>query len=304
MSGFQSGAGWDIAWWTPETSEDTKMSSISETSARTWIDYGLALRCVHCHAKLQGETEFPACEGCGERYPMRDGILIVKDQPSDDNKIAADFYNSPLWPKFRFWERFFWFCNGGERKSRKVILDQLPQGPGLKLLDIAIGDGVYTSWLPADWSIVGVDVSIGQLQGSQKRNAGRDLKLILGEAESLPFEDAQFDAILSIGGFNHFNDPERALREMVRVARPGAKIVVSDELPDLTERMLGHKIGLPGMDRWIVSRLMNLGDAFTDLVERHRHMDIAAIGHAVLQDSSYQLIWRGGGYLMVGHAPN
>ena len=65
---------------------------------------------------------------------------------------------------------------------------------------------------------------------------------------------------------------------MARVARPGAPIVISDEMPDITDRMLGHKIGLPGIDRWIVSRLMNLGDAFTDLVERHRHMDVAAIG--------------------------
>jgi ubiquinone/menaquinone biosynthesis C-methylase UbiE len=279
------------------------MSSLSETRSPTWTEGSLPLRCVRCKARLASGEEALLCEGCGERYPIRDGILIVKDEPTDDNKIAADFYNSALWPKFRFWERFFWFCNGGERKSRDVILKQLPQVPGLRLLDIAIGDGVYTSWLPEDWSIVGVDVSIGQLRGSQKRNAGRDLRLILGEAESLPFEDAQFDAILSIGGFNHFNDPERALREMARVAKPGARIVVSDELPDLTERMLGHKIGLPGIDRWIVSRLMNLGDAFTDLVERHRHMDIAAIGRAVLQDSSYQTIWRGGGYLMVGNAP-
>ena len=48
---------------------------------------------------------------------------------------------------------------------------------------------------------------------------------------------------------------------------------------------------------------MNLGDAFTDLVERHRHLDIAAIGRRVLKDSRYEVIWRGGGYLMVGQAP-
>jgi hypothetical protein len=48
---------------------------------------------------------------------------------------------------------------------------------------------------------------------------------------------------------------------------------------------------------------MNLGDAFTDLVERHRHIDIAAIGRAVLRESRYEVIWRGGGYLMVGQAP-
>ena len=84
------------------------------------------------------------------------------------------------------------------------------------------------------------------------------------------FRDRTFDAVLSIGGFNHFNDPEGALREMVRVVRPGATIVLSDELPDLTDRMLFRKLGLPGLDRWIVARLMNLGYEYTDLVERHR----------------------------------
>jgi ubiquinone/menaquinone biosynthesis C-methylase UbiE len=242
------------------------------------------------------------CAGCGRDYPIRDGVLVIKDEPTADNLIARDFYNSALWPKFRFWEWFFFLCNGGERRSRNVILKHLPQQDQIKLLDVAIGDGVYHAWLPRAWSVVGIDVSSGQLRANHRRNPDRDLKLILGEAEHLPFEDHYFDAVLSIGGFNHFNDPEASLREMVRVARPGAPIVISDEMPNLTDRMLGHKLGVPGIDRWIVSKLMNLGDAFTDLVERNRHIDIAAIGARVLKDCQYQLIWRGSGYLMVGHA--
>ncbi|HMB04631.1 MAG TPA: methylase, partial [Isosphaeraceae bacterium] len=85
--------------------------------------------------------------------------------------------------------------------------------------------------------------------------------------------------------------------------RPGATIVVSDELPDLTDRMPFRKLGLPGLDRWIVARLMNLGDEFTELVERHRDLDIAEIGRRVLADRHYEVIWRGGGYLMTGKAP-
>ena len=113
----------------------------------------------------------------------------------------------------------------------------------------------------------------------------------------------QFDAVLSIGAFNYFNDPEAALREMVRVARPGAPIVISDEMPNLTERMLGHKLGIPGLDRWIVSRLMHLGDAFTDMVERHRDLDIPAIAGRVLKGYRFESVWRGLGYVLVGEAP-
>jgi SAM-dependent methyltransferase len=267
-----------------------------------------ALRCVCCEGRMHGGGERDAapavrCGTCGRTYAIRDGVLVVKEELAADNRIAADFYNSPLWPKFRFWERFFWVTHGGERRCRDIILRRLPERTGLRLLDVAIGDGVYTGWLPRDWSIVGIDVSTVQLANCRGHNHGRDLRLVLGEAEVLPFRDRQFDAVLSIGGFNHFNDPEAALREMVRVVRPGATIVISDELPNLTDRMWGRKIGLPGLDRWIVARLMNLGYAFTDLVERHRHLDIAAIGRRVLRDSRYEVIWAGGGYLLVGQAP-
>ena len=285
------------------------MTTISPNRTTDWTTALEMLRCVDCGGPVRvrgmqttGEPVL-GCGDCGRVYLIRDGVLVVKDALAADNQIAADFYNSPLWPRFRFWEKFFWVTHGGERRCRNVILRHLPERHDLRLLDIAIGDGVYTSWLPAAWSIVGVDISSVQLANCRRNNPERDLKLVLGEAETLPFCAREFDAVLSIGGFNHFDDPEAALREMTRVVQPGATIVVSDELPDLTERMWGRKIGLPGLDRWVVARLMNLGYAFTDLVERHRHLDIAAIGRRVLRDCRYEVIWAGGGYLMVGQAP-
>jgi ubiquinone/menaquinone biosynthesis C-methylase UbiE len=281
------------------------MTLISPHMATDWTAELEMLRCLSCDGPLgpSGTALSLACAGCGRVYPIRDDVLVVKDELAADNQIAADFYNSASWPKFRFWEWLFFVGCGGERRARNSILRHLPQQPGLRLLDVAIGDGVYTGWLPRDWSIVGIDVSSGQLASCHKRNAERDLRLILGEAEVLPFRDRQFDAVLSIGGFNHFSDPEAALREMVRVVRPGSTIVISDELPNLTDRMWFRKIGLPGVDRWIVARFMNLGYEFTDLVERHRDLDIAAMGRRVLRDCRYEIIWAGGGYMMVGQAP-
>ena len=147
------------------------MSLISPKVTADWSDELDALRCVACGG-TPGTTSTPhalACGACGRAYPIRDGVLIVKEDPAADNKIAADFYNSPLWPKFRFWERFFWVTHGGERRCRNVILRHLPERHGLRLLDVAIGDGVYSSWLPGDWSIVGIDVSTVQLANCQRR---------------------------------------------------------------------------------------------------------------------------------------
>jgi SAM-dependent methyltransferase len=296
-----------MATISPNVSVSASASANADVSS-DWTTELDILRCVACGGRIQlqrgdGLGAIPACAECARVYPLKDGVLIAKDELAADNRIAADFYNSPLWPRFRFWEWLFWVMHFGERRCRDIILRHLPQQHGLKLLDVAIGDGVYTSWLPGDWSIVGIDVSTVQLLNCRRNNAGRDLRLALGEAEVLPFRDRQFDAVLSIGGFNHFDDPEGALREMVRVVRPGSTIVISDELPNLTDRMWGRKIGLPGLDRWFVASVMHLGYDFTDLVERHRHLDIAAIGRRVLKGAHYEVIWAGGGYLLVGTAP-
>ncbi|MEO6811770.1 MAG: class I SAM-dependent methyltransferase, partial [Isosphaeraceae bacterium] len=201
---------------------------------------------------------------------------------------------------------FTFLCNGGERRSRNKVLRHLPTEPNLRLLDVAIGDGVYLNWLPKTWQIAGVDISPMQLADSRRRAGDRDLPLALAEAEDLPFFDDQFDAVLSIGGFNYFNDPEQSLREMARVVRPGGTIVISDEVPNLTDRMIGHKLGvkpLMNLERWILARMMHLGDDFTDIVERHRSLNIAEIGRRVLPDCHYQTIWQGVGYVMVGTVP-
>lgn len=303
------------------------MSLATPTPAVDWAADPDLLRCVACGGGLSASETECHCNNCGAAYLIEDGVLIIKDDPAEDNRVARDFYNSALWPKFRFWEWFFFICNGGEKRSRNVILRHLPlpkprglddaaidgqpDSAGLgsdkpakfRLLDVAIGDGAYLQWLPDDWQITGIDVSRVQLASCRRRNPEKSMRLILGEAECLPFHERRFDAVLSIGGFNHFSDPEGALREMVRVARPGAPIVISDELPNLTDRLLGRKIGLKRLDHWVVSKMMNLGDEFTDLVERHKDIDIAAIGQRVLNDSRYRTIWLKGGYLMTGTAP-
>lgn len=265
-------------------------------------------RCVGCGGPMEESpaTPGPACASCGRHYPIRDGVVIVDDRQTGNNQIVREFYDGPLWPKFRFWEWFTFACNGGERRSRQKVLRHLPKGECLKLLDVAIGDGVYLPWLPEDWNIVGIDISPVQLASCQQRAGERPLMLTLGGAEELPYRDGHFDAVLSIGGFNYFNDPERSLREMARVTRPGGTIVISDEVPDLTDYLLGHKLNfgpLKTAERWMIARWMHLGDAFTDLVDRHRRLDVAGIGRRVLADCRYEVIWRGAGYVMVGTVP-
>ncbi|HEY7315013.1 MAG TPA: class I SAM-dependent methyltransferase, partial [Gemmataceae bacterium] len=191
-------------------------------------------------------------------------------------------------------------CNGGERRARRQIMKYMPNLSGTRLLEVAIGDGANVSFVPPDCQIVGNDISIVQLTNCRRRHPGRELRLFLGEAENLPFRDHSFDNVLSVGAFNYFNDPLKSLREMARVVKPGGLVVVSDEVPNLPNRLIGHWIGLPKLDRWIMSRFLNLGPEFTDMVDKHRHLQLEPIVRETLIDWQIHSLWFTVGYCIVG----
>jgi SAM-dependent methyltransferase len=269
-------------------------------TATGWAADCHLLRCTACAAPLEPAADDSlACVRCGRTYPIRDGALDVLAPLEGNNRVAADFYNGPLWPRFRFWEWFTFLCNGGERRARRHVLRHLPHLSGTRLLEVAVGDGANLPLIPDDCLVYGNDISAVQLAACRRRCPGRDLRLFLGEAESLPFHDGAFDNVLSFGALNYFNDPLRALREMARVVRPGGRVVVADEVPDLPNRLVGRHLGLPQLDRWVMARCMNLGPEFTDMVDRHRHLDVEGLARRALGEVRVHSLWFGVGYCIV-----
>src|SRR5579863_9094940 len=147
------------------------MIRTSGDTTKFWADATHYLRCVQCGGPLaEAEADDAlSCTICSRLFPIRDEVLVVKDEVSANNQVAKEFYNGPLWPKFRFWEWFTFVWLGGEKRSRNQVLRHLPNLPQLKLLDVAIGDGVYLDWLPPSWSVVGIDISSVQLAACRKR---------------------------------------------------------------------------------------------------------------------------------------
>lgn len=65
-----------------------------------------------------------------------------------------------------------------------------------------------------------------------QRNAAKrklDATLFMGTAEQLPLRDQVFDVVCHFGGIDFFNVKAAAIREMIRVAKPGTKFVIGDE---------------------------------------------------------------------------
>lgn len=255
-----------------------------------------ALRCVDCAAGLaEGER---TCDVCGHSYPIRDGMLIALGELTGNNRITADFYNSDRWQQFRPWEQLFLKTFGGSPGARMQILRHLRHLRGGSLLEVGIGDGENVALLPRSLRIAGIDIAQRPLSACRDRYPERGLFLALAEGENIPFADHAFDAVLSVGGFNFYSDPEGALKEMARVTRPGGRIVVADELPNLYEWGWGHLLGIPTFDTWLMKRVW-LGVEFADMVLANR-LDVRAVANAALKEPVIHTIWRGLGYCVVG----
>lgn len=100
------------------------------------------------------------------------------------------------------------------------------------VLDVACGPGVVTAALaPGAASVTAFDATEPMLERARARCARAGLANVdfrCGDAENLPFADAQFDGVVTRLAVHHFADPQRAVNEMFRVLRPGGTAVIVD----------------------------------------------------------------------------
>jgi SAM-dependent methyltransferase len=220
-------------------------------------------RCVACGMALAGRAECPAC---GHLFSEEEGILHAIGPLSGRNRVAAAFYDGPSWPRFRFWEQVFLAFQGpGVAAARRQVLRQLVGEPGARVLEVGIGDGENIPLLSRDHEVFGVDVARGRLEACLRRFPALTGRLAWAEGESLPFVDASFDLVFTVGGINYFRDPAAALREMKRVARTGGTLIAADEIPDLYRFSLGHLLGLELLDK-LALRTMGVDRDFIAMV--------------------------------------
>jgi ubiquinone/menaquinone biosynthesis C-methylase UbiE len=105
-------------------------------------------------------------------------------------------------------------------------------GPDDDMLDVACGPGlVGCSFAPAARHVTGVDLTPAMIERARELQRERGLKNLswkVGDATALPFPDAAFSLVVTRYSFHHLLDPLAAMREMVRVCRPGGTVMVVD----------------------------------------------------------------------------
>ena len=197
------------------------------------------LACPECRGVLiispLPEGEGLHCRDCQIDYLVVDGIpqFILQKELTGMNKRFAQMYDWFSWIYVAFGKIGFAYIGMNEETARREITDRLdPQGG--RILEVSIGPGVNLPYLVGRsdvGGIYGLDISPGQLNRCRDYVAHQnwDVHLDLGNAEQLPYQDNSFDGVFHIGGINFFNDKKAAIEEMIRVAKPGARILIADE---------------------------------------------------------------------------
>ena len=114
------------------------------------------------------------------------------------------------------------------------FIDRLQLKPGDRVLDVACGSGNLS--IPAARAgaeVTGVDIAPNLLEQARARAAAEGLRIQFdeGDAESLPYDDAAFDVVVSMFGAMFAPRPELVASELVRVCRPGGRIAMANWTP-------------------------------------------------------------------------
>jgi ubiquinone/menaquinone biosynthesis C-methylase UbiE len=118
--------------------------------------------------------------------------------------------------------------------STAATLRRIPSDAGERLLDVGCGTGVLLGRLlgrPPFREAVGIDLSPGMVAQARSRLPA-SVRLLVGDAEMLPFSPASFDVAVSASSFHYWPVPARGLDELRRVLRPGGHLVVTDWCDD------------------------------------------------------------------------
>ncbi len=146
--------------------------------------------------------------------------------------------NGPVNPNKALWEKGdFTRIAETMRKSGEALVEKLGISKGMQVLDLGCGDG--TTALPeaklgAD--VLGIDIAHNLVEAGNRRAAERgltNLKFQEGDASNLEHvQDKSFELVVSIFGAMFAPKPFEVAKEMVRVTRPGGRIVMGNWIPN------------------------------------------------------------------------
>lgn len=205
---------------------------------------------------------------------------------------------------------------GQDPRWRRALVDLIDPRPGMRILDVATGTGMVAFALAARGAeVVGLDQSEAMLAAARARlertPAHRSrLTFLVGEAESMPFPNGEFDAVSFTYLLRYVDDRAATMRELARVVRPGGRIgMVEFGVPgDPVLRALWRahtRIGLPLLGRAVSRAWYDVGRFLGPNIEQlhEAEPDLPALWReAGIANATQHLMSFGAGMVMAGDA--
>ena len=120
----------------------------------------------------------------------------------------------------------------GHYDAMQILLEISGVGNDDEVLDVACGPGLVASEFARHArQVTGIDITPAMIDQAQKRQQEQNqtnLDWRVGEAVPLPYGDDRFSLVITRYSFHHMLSPERALAEMIRVCKPGGRVLVAD----------------------------------------------------------------------------
>jgi len=184
---------------------------------------------------------------------MRSGPRMRDERTEGDRARSPSMDEAAVKSAYRRWAPVYDSTFGlVAAEGRKHAVEIINAGSG-RVLEVGVGTGLSLPTYRRDLEIVGIDLSPEMLQKARERVAAEGLTNVTGlhemDAGDLKFPDASFDTAVAMYVMTVVPEPEKVMRELARVCRPGGEVLI-----------VNHFSTEEGMRGWVERRMAPFAD--------------------------------------------
>jgi SAM-dependent methyltransferase len=187
----------------------------------------ISRKSLHRGQSFPRKVQFAAFDAAGSRFSIQ-GEHIMTEITAEMEALKARLKATWMSGDYGHFAKYL-------EPGALGFLTRLDIAPGTRMLDVACGAGqIAIPAARAGVRVTGVDIASNLIEQARARAKaeGVEVRFDEGDAEMLPYPDASFDLVVTLIGAMFAPRPERVAAELLRVCRPGGRIVMANWTPE------------------------------------------------------------------------